>query len=69
LRTARPAPRRPAATPNQKSFDFTTPAQPAPSHPSAPAQSEPRDEQVLEGANPARALFGFDDDLLDPSAR
>lgn len=74
-RTARPAtrpsPRRPAATAAaQKSFDFTASAQPgAPAQPPAPTRSEPRDEQVLEGADPARTLFGFDDDLLDPTGR
>lgn len=64
---ARPGPRRPAVA-NQKSFDFTTPVSPAASaQTSPPARTEPRDEQVLEGADPARTLFGFDDDLLDPS--
>ncbi|MDP3737540.1 MAG: IncP-type conjugal transfer protein TraG [Hyphomonadaceae bacterium] len=65
---ARPAPRRSVATANQKSFDFTAPAQAAaPGQQSAPTASEPDESQVLEGADPARALFGFDDDLLDPS--
>jgi type IV secretion system protein VirD4 len=65
--SARPSPRRPAAA-NQKSFDFTTPASPAaPAQTSAPVRPDLRSEQVLAGADPARALFGFDDDLLDPS--
>ncbi len=66
--STRPAPRRPAAAASQKSFDFTTPAQPATPAP-ASDRAEPHDEQVLEGTDPARALFGFDDDLLDPSGR
>lgn len=71
---ARPAtaspPRRPAAGANQKSFDFTNPGHAsAPAPEAGPAPTAARENQILDGADPARTLFGFDDDLLDGPGR
>lgn len=65
---ARPARRRPSAA-TQNAFDFSAPAQSAPAQAAPPVRSEPHDGEPPQGVDPARTLLGFDDDILDPTAR